>query len=180
MRGVEFSWKWDMLKPLIRYADPMPVCIGDTYTQINYLFLMSSGRSFVNFSAPEAHMHTTLHLLEGFKSICQLNAAPPLIYYGCHFSFLYIEREEMTVDDLADTIGSSIGNPNRNSYVLRAILTDEDPRTIDIDIPDENKIIVNSHKYKLRAYLQKPVLPGTIKSSFTKENNELEICLRQK
>ena len=30
---MELSWKWDVLKPLIRYADPMPVYIGDT--QIN-------------------------------------------------------------------------------------------------------------------------------------------------
>ena len=30
--SVELSWKWDMLKLLIRYADPMLVCIGDTQT----------------------------------------------------------------------------------------------------------------------------------------------------
>ena len=47
----------------------------------------------------------------------------------------------MTVDDLANTIGSTIGNPNRNSYVLRTKLPDEDPRTIDIDIPDLHNII---------------------------------------
>ena len=73
-----------------------------------------------------------------------------------------------------------IGNPNRNSYVLRTKLPGEDPRTIDIDIPEEKIIIVKSHKYKLRTYLQKPVLPGTLKSSFTKENNLLELCVRQK
>ena len=94
--------------------------------------------------------------------------------------FKLIEREEMTVDDLADTISSSIGNPNRNSYVLRVKFPKEDPRTIDIDIADDTKIIVNSHKYKLRAYFQKPVLPSTLKSSFTRENDELELCVRQK
>ena len=36
--SVELSWKWEVLKPLNRYADPMPVCIGDT--QINYPFFM--------------------------------------------------------------------------------------------------------------------------------------------
>ena len=91
-----------------------------------------------------------------------------------------IEREEQTVEDLADTISSSeaFRGQSKNSYVLRVKLPREDPRTIDLDVLD-CKIIMFSHKYKMRVYFPRKIVEGTCKSSFVNESGLLEVVLRQ-
>ena len=91
------------------------------------------------------------------------------------------ERQEMTADEMADTLSSSkIFNPkNKHYFVVRAKLTQEDPRTIDIDVK-ENCLIMFSHRYKMRCYFPKPVDCGSVKSSFMKENDTMEVIIRQK
>ena len=91
-----------------------------------------------------------------------------------------IEREEQTVEDLADTISSSeaFRGRSKSSYVLRVKLPREDPRTIDLDVHD-CKIIMFSHKYKMRVYFPRKIVEGTCKSSFVNESGLLEVVLRQ-
>ena len=94
-----------------------------------------------------------------------------------------LEREEMAVEDLADTISSSEmfqGGFSRKLFLLKIKLPEEDPRTIDIDLQEEaNQVIIYSHKYKLRAYFHKPISMASVKSSFTKESQMLELIVRQ-
>ena len=87
------------------------------------------------------------------------------------------ERQEVTADEMADTISSSF-NPIKKYFVVRAKLDQEDPRTIDIDI-QETCLIVFSHRYKLRCYFPKPVDTNSLKSSYLKENDTMEIIIRQ-
>ena len=90
------------------------------------------------------------------------------------------ERQEVTADEMADTISSSQAfNPkNKKFFVVRAKLDQEDPRTIDIDI-QETCLIVFSHRYKMRCYFPKPVDVNSLKSSYLKENDSMEIVIRQ-
>ena len=74
-------------------------------------------------------------------------------------------------------LGSSF-NPIKKYFVVRAKLDQEDPRTIDIDI-QETCLIVFSHRYKLRCYFPKPVEVNSLKSSYLKENDTMEIIIRQ-
>ena len=89
------------------------------------------------------------------------------------------ERQEVTADEMADTISSSEAfNPIKKYFVVRAKLDQEDPRTIDIDI-QETCLVVFSHRYKLRCYFPKPVDVNSLKSSYLKENDTMEIIIRQ-
>ena len=89
------------------------------------------------------------------------------------------ERQEVTADEMADTISSSEAfNPIKKYFVVRAKLDQEDPRTIDIDI-QETCLIVFSHRYKLRCYFPKPVDTNSLKSSYLKENDTMEVIIRQ-
>ena len=97
-------------------------------------------------------------------------------------NFSVIEREEMTAEDLAGTLSSNAAFKGHNpkSFILKAIFPNEDPKTIDIDLPNENMVIIYSHKFKFRTYFDQKVLPGSIKSSFLKQKSELEIIIKQK
>ena len=89
------------------------------------------------------------------------------------------ERQEVTADEMADTISSSKAfNPIKKYFVVRAKFDQEDPRTIDIDI-QETCLVVFSHRYKLRCYFPKPVDVNSLKSSYLKENDTMEIIIRQ-
>ena len=90
------------------------------------------------------------------------------------------ERDELNVEDIADTISSSnaFRGKSKTSYVLRVVLPREDPKTIDLDVHD-SKLIMFSHKYRMRVYFPKKIVVGSCKSSFVKESNMLEVILRQ-
>lgn len=90
------------------------------------------------------------------------------------------DRDELNVEDIADTISSSnaFRGKSKTSYVLRVVLPREDPKTIDLDVHD-SKLIMFSHKYKMRVYFPKKIVVGSCKSSFVKESNMLEVILRQ-
>lgn len=96
-------------------------------------------------------------------------------------NYTITEREEQTLEEIADTVSSSqvFGGGSRKMYVIRAKLFEEDPRTIDIDV-QETKLIMFSHKYKMRAYFTKPVLTTNAKSAFIKNDHLLEVIVRQK
>jgi hypothetical protein len=96
--------------------------------------------------------------------------------------FTITERTEKSVEDLADTLSSTeTFNGNKKNYlVLRVKLPKEDPKTIDVDVQEDSKVFIFSHKYKLRTFLPKPVLTQSIKTSFTMETEMLEVVMRHK
>lgn len=97
-------------------------------------------------------------------------------------NYTITEREEQTLEEMADTVSSSQvfqGGRNRKMYVIRATLYQEDPKTVDIEVQD-TKMIMFSHKYKMRVYFTKPVLTTNAKSTFIKDDHLLEIVVRQK
>lgn len=56
-----------------------------------------------------------------------------------------IERQEMGVDDLAGTISSDpVFNADKQGklFIITLKLPDEDPRTVDIQVEDENKVLL--------------------------------------
>ena len=76
-----------MLKPLIRYADPMLVCIGDT--QINYLFygILHRGGAVVNFEVLRVPLSGAHHQM-ALKALCNL----PINHHVCLYGAIFHEE----------------------------------------------------------------------------------------
>lgn len=69
-----------------------------------------------------------------------------------------IEREELKVDDIAGTLSSGLG-PNQKYFTLKVKMDKEDPRTIDIDIPEDSQkvyysfIFMNLQSFTILCYI---------------------------
>ena len=69
-----------------------------------------------------------------------------------------IEREELKVDDIAGTLSSGLG-PNQKYFILKVKMDKEDPRTIDIDIPEDSQkvyysfIFMNLQSFTILCYI---------------------------
>lgn len=93
--------------------------------------------------------------------------------------FQIVDRQEKKVEELADAICASqvfTGGPKK-FLVIRLVMPQEDPKTVDVDV-QQDKMIVYSHRYKMRCHFQKHVVVGSAKTSFLKEKHLLEVVIR--